>query len=202
MFHALFLLAAVAFIPKALNLIPLAALAAMLVFTGSRLAHIREFAHVYHAGREQFVVFVSTIIGVLATDLLKGIFIGMGVKLLIHFINGMPLSSLFKPFLTIEQPDDKTCVIHASKSAVFSNWILFRGQIYQYGLLQGKNVIVDFSDANLVDHSTMEKLSELREDFESKGLTLEITGLENHVNLSQHPSGTRVRAMHIPEHSV
>lgn len=202
MFHGLFLLAAVAFIPQWLNLIPLAALAAMLVFTGSRLAHIREFAHVYHAGREQFVVFVATIIGVLATDLLIGIFIGMGVKLLIHFINGMPLSSLFKPFLTVEQPDDKTSVIHASKSAVFSNWILFRSQIYQYGLLQGRNVIVDFSDANLVDFSTMEKLSELRGDFEVKGLTLEITGLDKHLNLSQHPSGSRVRSSYVPTDSV
>lgn len=202
MFHGLFLLAAVAFIPRQLNLIPHAALAAMLVFTGSRLAHVREFAHVYHVGREQLVVFVSTIIGVLATDLLIGIFIGMSVKLLIHFINGMPLSSLFKPFLNIEQLDDKTCRIKASKSAVFSNWLLFRGQIYQYGLLQDKNVIVDLSETNLVDHTTMEKLTEVSRDFEAKGLKLEITGLEHHVNLSHHPSGTRVRAMHIPEHSV
>lgn len=202
LFHGLFLLAAVAFIPGLLNLIPLAALAAMLVFTGSRLAHIREFAHVYHVGREQFVVFVSTIIGVLATDLLIGIFIGMGVKLMIHFINGMPLSSLFKPFLTIDQKDEKTCIIHASKSAVFSNWLMFRSQIYQYGLLQDKNVIVDLSQTNLVDHSTMEKLLELRGDFAAKDLTLEITGLEHHLNMSHHPSGTRVREMQIPEHSV
>lgn len=102
MFHGLFLLAAVAFIPSLLNLIPLASLAATLVFTGFRLAHPREFAHVYYLGREQLVVFVATIIGVLATDLLVGIFIGIGVKLLIHFINGVPITSLFRPFLNIE----------------------------------------------------------------------------------------------------
>ena len=194
MFHGLFLLAAVALIPGLLNLIPLAALAAMLVFTGSRLAHVREFAHVYHIGREQLVVFVSTIIGVLATDLLIGIFIGMGVKLLIHFINGMPITSLFRPFLSIEQVDERTYRISAAKSAVFSNWLMFRSQIYTYGLLQEKNVIVDLSETNLVDHSTMQKLNELRRDFEAKGLTLEITGLERHINLSQHPEGTRIRS--------
>ena len=194
MFHGLFLLAAVALIPGLLNLIPLAALAAMLVFTGSRLAHVREFAHVYHLGREQLVVFVSTIIGVLATDLLIGIFIGMGVKLLIHFINGMPISSLFRPFLSIEQVDEQTYRIAAAKSAVFSNWLMFRSQIYTYGLLQEKNVIVDLSETNLVDHSTMEKLNELRRDFELKGLKLEITGLDQHLNLSQHPEGTRIRS--------
>ena len=194
MFHGLFLLAAVALIPRLLNLIPLASLASMLVFTGFRLAHPREFAHVLHLGREQLVVFVSTIIGVLATDLLVGIFIGMGVKLLIHFINGMPITSLFRPFLTIEQIDDRTYRIAAAKSAVFSNWLLFRRQIYLYGLLQEKNVIVDLSETNLVDHSTMEKLSELHRDFESKGLKLEITGLDQHLNLSQHPQGTRIRS--------
>ena len=194
LFHGLFLLAAVAFIPSLLNLIPLAALAAMLVFTGSRLAHVREFAHVYHIGREQLVVFVATIIGVLATDLLVGIFIGMGVKLLIHFIHGMPLSSLFKPFLNIEQVDDKTCRIAASKSAVFSNWLLFRSQIYQYGLLQDKSVIVDLSETVLVDHATLEKLHELSRDFESKGLALKVVGLDQHFNTSHHPQGTRIRS--------
>jgi len=194
MFHGLFLLAALATIPQLLNLIPLAALASMLIFTGFRLAHPREFMHVYHYGREQFVVFVATIIGVLATDLLVGIFIGIGVKLLIHFINGMPLTSVFRPILAIEQVDDNTYCIRASQSAVFSNWLLFRNQIYSYGILQEKNVIVDLSQTNLVDHSTMEKLTELKRDFTANGLTLEITGLDNHVNLSNHPIGTRIRS--------
>ncbi|MBI1348966.1 SulP family inorganic anion transporter [bacterium] len=201
MFHGLFLLVAVAAIPQLLNLIPLAALAAMLIFTGFRLAHPREFMHVYHYGREQFVVFVATIIGVLATDLLVGIFIGIGVKLLIHFINGMPLTSVFRPILHIEQVDNQTYCIRASQSAVFSNWLMFRSQIYNYGILQEKNVIVDLSQTNLVDHSTMEKLMELQRDFEANGLKLEVTGLEHHVNLSNHPAGARIRSQPIEAHA-
>lgn len=198
LFHGLFLLLVMTLIPSLINLIPLAALAAMLVFTGSRLAHVREFAHVYHTGREQLVVFVATIIGVLATDLLVGILIGVGVKLIIHFIHGMPLSSLFKPFLNIEQVDDTTCRIAASKSAVFSNWLLFRNQIYEYGLLRDNNVIVDLSETILVDHTTLQKLNELRRDFDIKGLTLTITGLDQHLNTSQHPHGTRMRGIPQP----
>ena len=125
----------------------------------------------------------------------------MGVKLIIHFINGMPFSSIFRPLLNIEQVDDNTYLIKASKSAVFSNWLLFRSQIYTYGLLQNKNIIVDLSDTNLVDHSTMEKLSELRRDFASKGLTLEIIGLEHHVNLSGHPEGSRIRSHAVAQHT-
>ena len=42
----------------------------MLVFTGTRLCHYSEFIHMWQIGREQLIVFVSTILGVLATDLL------------------------------------------------------------------------------------------------------------------------------------
>ena len=193
LFHGMFLLASVVAIPAVLNQIPLAALASMLIFTGFRLAHPREFMHVYHIGREQLVVFVSTIIGVLATDLLIGIFIGMGVKLLIHFINGVPLVSLFRPFLKIEQVDDKTYLIKASESAVFSNWLLFRRQIFAYGYLQDKNIVVDLTDTKLVDHTVMEKLVDLKRDFESKGLKLDILGLDHHISLSGHPTSARLK---------
>jgi MFS superfamily sulfate permease-like transporter len=192
-FHGTFLLISIVTIPMFLNLIPMAALAAMLIFTGFRLAHPREFMHVYHLGREQLVVFVATIFGVLATDLLVGILIGIGVKLLIHFINGVPIVSLFLPFLTIEPVDENTYLIKAAQSAVFSNWLLFRKQIYTYGMLQDKNIILDLSETHLVDHTVMEKLKEVQNDFEGKGLRLHIRGLEKHISVSGHPTSARIR---------
>jgi MFS superfamily sulfate permease-like transporter len=200
-FHGLFLLGFVAAVPWLLHMIPMAALAAMLIFTGFRLAHPREFKHVLHIGREQLVVFVATIVGILATDLLIGIFIGIGVKLLIHFINGVPLWSLFKPFLTIEQINEKTCLIKADKSAVFSNWILMRRQIFNYGLLRDNNLIVDMSGCKLVDHTVMEKLQELKRDFADKGLTLELRGLDQHLSLSDHPTAARRRGADVVDAS-
>jgi MFS superfamily sulfate permease-like transporter len=69
MYHGCFLLVSVALIPGLINQIPLAALGAMLVFTGFRLASPNEFIHMYKVGREQLIIFVATIVGVLATDL-------------------------------------------------------------------------------------------------------------------------------------
>ncbi len=193
--HGVFLLLCVALIPTILHRIPLAALAAMLVYTGSRLAHPTEFVHVYRIGREQLAIFVITIIAVLATDLLVGIGIGIAAKFVIHVINGVPLSSLFKPYLETQELDDNTTLIVARESAVFSNWIPFRRQIEQIGLVQRRNVIVDVSNANLVDHSVMEKLSEMRRDFEQERLTFEIRGLETLRSASSAPNATRKRGL-------
>jgi len=191
LFHGLFLLGFVALVPGLIHRIPLAALAAMLVYTGFRLASPREFISVTRIGKEQLIIFLATLVGVLATDLLVGVAIGIAVKLAIHLINGMPLGSIFKPFLDIEPRDDKTCVIRTGGSAVFSNWIPFKHQIEYVGLQQRNNLVIDFSETRLVDHSVMEKLHELQKDFEQEGLSLELTGLEWHRKLSEHPLSAR-----------
>ena len=176
--HGLFLLLCVALIPQVLHRIPLAALAAMLVYTGYRLAHPSEFIHVYRIGKEQLAIFVTTLIAVLATDLLIGIAIGILLKMVIHLANGVPLRSLFKPYLEVQEISDDTSLIVARESAVFSNWIPFRQQIVQIGLVQHRNVIVDVSGAKLVDHSVMCKLQEMRQDFEQEGLSFDVRGLD------------------------
>jgi MFS superfamily sulfate permease-like transporter len=192
LFHGLFLLACVAMLPMVIHQIPLAALSAMLIYTGFRLAHPREFLHVFHLGPDQFIVYVTTIIAVLATDLLIGIGVGIGVKFLIHFINGVPLKSFFRPFLVVEDLDETTSVIRASESAVFSNWIPFRRQIEHLGRTQRRNVVVDLAGTKVVDHSTMEKLHELELDFEEDGLKLNVVGLEAHRQISHHPFSARL----------
>lgn len=193
MWHGVFLLVCVALIPTVLHLIPLAALAAMLVYTGFRLAHPTEFVHIYHIGREQLVVFVTTLVAVLATDLLIGIAIGIAVKMFIHVLNGVPLGSLFKPYLDVSEVNEDTCLIAAHHSAVFSNWIPFRREIEHLGFVQHKNVIVDLSETRFVDHSVMDKLYTMQRDFEQEGRSLEITGLDTHRGLSHHERAARKR---------
>lgn len=195
LWHGVFLLLCVALIPTVLHRIPLAALASMLIYTGFRLTHPSEFMHTYRIGREQLVIFLATLVGVLATDLLIGIGIGIAVKVAIHVVNGVPIGSLFKPCPDIVKKDNDTVRVHARKSAVFSNWILFRRKLVQVGIDAQRNVMLDMSDTNLVDHSVMEKLDELEGDFSDVGLSLDIIGLENHENLSSHQYAARKRAM-------
>ena len=116
--HAIFLLLCVAIIPTFLHLIPLAALAAMLVYTGFRLTHPTEFIHIYRIGREQLAIFVTTMVMVVVTDLLVGVLIGVVLKVSLHLANGVPLRSLFKPYLEVEDVSGNTSLIRARDSAV------------------------------------------------------------------------------------
>lgn len=191
--HAVFLLLCVALLPVVLHRIPLAALAGMLVYTGFRLAHPSEFLQVYRVGREQLLIFVVTLCAVLATDLLIGIGVGIALKIGLHVLSGVPLSSLFKAYLEVESVGENTCLVRAHRSAVFSNWISFRRQLEYLGLVQRQNVIVDLSQTVLVDHSVMDKLHELERDFAQEGVTLSITGLERHQPVAEHELASRKR---------
>lgn len=191
MYHGSFLLVAVALAPGLINQIPLAALGAMLVYTGYRLASPREFAHMYHVGREQLIIFVSTIIGVLATDLLVGIGIGILVKAVIHVVNGAPVASLFRLRVDVRQSERKGVIVTVKDSAVFSTWIGLKKRLER---LRGESpVILDLSETALVDHTVMEKLGEMEAEFKERGSTLVIKGLETHRRLSDHPTAARVR---------
>ncbi len=182
--HGLFLLVSVSFLANFIHLIPTTALAAMLIFTGFRLASPNEFLKVYRTGREQLFIFVFTMVMVLATDLLIGIMLGIVAKLVIHTANGVPITSLFKSFLDVQTLEDGSCIVYARHSAVFSNWIPFRRQIEHLGFVQHSNVTVDLSGTKFVDHTVMEKLQELQEDFAHERLKLDVIGLDGHRQMS------------------
>jgi len=193
MFHGIFLLVFVALLPQLITKIPNASLAAMLVFTGYRLASPNEFIHMYKVGVEQLTVFVSTIIGVLATDLLMGVGIGILVKILFHLWNGAPIRSLFSPNVEISEPDNATTLVRVKNAAVFSTWIPLRKKLL--AIDSTRAVIIDLSETRLVDHTVMEKLHELKGDFEQKQRSFVIQGLEGHRGVSGHPLAAQKRSV-------
>lgn len=193
LWHAVFLALAIVIVPGVVREIPMAALAAMLVYTGCRLASPREFINIYKIGREQLVIFTATLAGVLFTDLLLGVLIGVAVKLVIHVVNGLPLRSMFKPFLEVSTVDESTVRVDARGSAVFTNWLPFRRTLRQVGIEGRNNVVLNLEGTKLIDHRVMEGLHELQEDFAREDLALDIVGLEGHHPLSAHQFATRRR---------
>lgn len=84
-FHGILLLICVASIPVVLNMIPLASLAAILLLVGYKLAKPATFKSMWAMGASQFIPFIVTIVGIVFTDLLIGIGLGMAVAV-VHLL--------------------------------------------------------------------------------------------------------------------
>ena len=90
-FHGVFILVFVLLASHLIELIPNAALAAMLISVGIKLSHPKEFVHTFKIGKEQLAIFVVTIFFTMYEDLLVGIAAGIVLKMIIHVINGTPI---------------------------------------------------------------------------------------------------------------
>jgi MFS superfamily sulfate permease-like transporter len=151
-YHGLFLLFSVAFIPFVLNLIPKAALAAILIFTGYKLAKPGLFKAFYKKGWDQFLPFVITITAILLTDLLKGVIIGIGVGL--FFV----LRSNFKTAVFVVNDDNKF-LFRLRKDISFLNKPIIKNKLEQ--VPPNSFVLIDASRADFIDRDVIETI----EDF-------------------------------------
>ncbi|MCC6726056.1 MAG: SulP family inorganic anion transporter [Saprospiraceae bacterium] len=190
-FHGFFMLAFVLLASRYIEMIPNAALAAMLITVGIKLAHPKEFIHIFQIGKEQLAIFLVTIFFTLHEDLLVGIAAGMLLKIIIHLVNGAPFSAIFKVPATVSFDDDHY-VVEVEKAAVFTNWLGLKAKLE--AIPQGMHVDIDLSKTKLVDHSVMENLHHFEHDYIATGGTVKIKGLHDHMPLSGHNLAARKKA--------
>jgi len=188
-FHGTFMLLFVVLFPRLIHSIPLAALAALLVYTGFRLASPKEFAKVMGVGKEQLFMFVVTIIGVLATDLLIGVGIGILTKFAIHMLRGVRPNNLFKIHFVIEPKDADSFVVSIVGAAIFSNFMSLKTALAN--LENGKSVIFQLNNAYLIDHTVMEFIHDFQHNYEGQGGQCHFFGMEHHDTFSAHPLAVR-----------
>jgi MFS superfamily sulfate permease-like transporter len=189
-FHGVFLLIFLIFGKPIIEQIPLAALAAMLIYVGFRLASPSEFKHVLEIGKGQLVIFLTTIIMVLATDLIIGIAAGIAMKFIIHIINGAPLKYLFRSkFEYEEDATTQTGIIHLHHAAIFSNYLSLKKEIASH--LDKNHLVLDFKEVNLIDHTFSKHLHELKSDWEKQGKKFEMINQDHLIPVSDHPLAAR-----------
>jgi len=187
-FHGFFLLVAMLLMIPVIEMIPNAALAAMLIFVGYVLASPSLFYKTYKIGREQLAVFLITIAVTIVTDLLIGIATGITAKLLFHIVHGAPLRSLLKACYTLKEKEDGYNLT-IQDSATFSNLMGFKKAFSQFK--SGKKVWLDFSKAKLIDHSFMELLKDFEDEYTHAGGTVIVKGFERFQPFSNHPLAGR-----------
>lgn len=151
-FHGFLLLIFVAFIPGLLNLIPKSALAAILIFTGYKLAKPSLFKQHFKKGWEQFLPFAFTIVAILFTDLLIGVIIGIVVGL--FFI----IRSNFKTAVFIVYDDNKY-LFRLRKDVSFLNKPIIKNKLEE--VPDNSFVLIDAHRADFIDKDIVEVI----EDF-------------------------------------
>lgn len=188
-FHGVFLLLFVVLLPTLLHQIPLAALGAMLIYTGLRLASPREFVKTFRIGADQLAVFLTTLIVTLASDLLLGVAAGIVLEVSMQVSRGASLAGLFKSHAHHHEGDSER-VVKVSSPVMFTNYIGLKRRILDIAG-EAESVVVDLEDAHLVDHTALEKLHHLVDEWERLGKTLTIRGLDDHKQASTHELAAR-----------
>jgi MFS superfamily sulfate permease-like transporter len=186
-FHGVFLLASVALLPSLLQNIPLAALGAMLIATGIRLASPKEFAHALDIGREQLALFLTTCIITLAEDLLVGVACGVALKAILHLVRGATVKTLVRMDFNETRRGDEL-VITIRSAAVFSNFMSLKARLARIDD-DITRVVLDFADSPLVDHTVQHRLQSIAQEWEDRELVL--VGLDDHVAASDHALAAR-----------
>jgi MFS superfamily sulfate permease-like transporter len=187
-FHGFFLLVAMLLFIPLIEMIPNTALAALLIAVGYRLTSPNEFFKTYKIGPEQLVIFITTIVVTVASDLLIGVGAGILMKFIFHIFNGAPLRSLFKArYECIE--NDGVYNINVFDAAIFSNLIGYKKLFHTFQ--PGRKVVFNFSEARLVDHTFMEALYHFQEEYEHAGGEMLVNGFDNFKAFSGHPLASR-----------
>jgi len=190
-FHGFFILVFVLFASHYIEMIPNAALAAMLIFVGIRLTHPQEFVNTFRIGLGQLAVFVVTIVFTFATDLLLGIAAGMLTEILLNLFNGKPLKVIFKAPTSVSFTEDRY-LIEIDQAAVFTNYPGIKRKLD--AIPPGFKVCIDLSKTRLIDHTVMENILHFQHEYEESGGRVDIMGLEGHTPLSEHKAAARKKA--------
>jgi MFS superfamily sulfate permease-like transporter len=163
--HGAFLLLSVFFIPQLLNLIPLSALAGILIYTGFKLAKPSIFKEFYRKGMDQFLPFVITIVAILFTDLLIGILIGCVTGL--FFV----IRSNFRSAVFVVN-DENNYLFRLRKDVSFLNKPIIKNKLEK--VPQDAYVIIDARRADFIDRDIVEVIDDFKKHAPLKNIKVEL----------------------------
>jgi MFS superfamily sulfate permease-like transporter len=167
-FHGVLLLVCVATIPALLNKIPLASLAAILIVIGYQLARLPLFRQMWSEGFWQFVPFVVTVVGIVLTDLLTGIIMGMVVAVFQILIYNYQLD------FYREETADGRIRIRLTEHMTFLNKAALKRILRE--VPSGSAVTIDMTSTQILDHDVQEVIQDFAAHAESDGIDMQILG--------------------------
>lgn len=168
--HGLLLFISVMLIPKLLNMIPLSVLAAVLFIVGFKLAKPSLFKTMYQLGWKQFIPFIVTVVGLVFTDLLIGIALGLAVGIVVILIKSYQNSH----FLHIEDKGNGENMIKMTlaEEVTFIN----KGAILKEldRLPENSYLELDVRKTRYLDNDIIEILEDFSGKAKSKNITIKL----------------------------
>ena len=166
--HAALLAIAVLFMGRLLNHVPLAALAAILLTIGSKLAPTSLFKKMWSEGYESFVPFIVTVLAIVFTDLLKGVLIGLAVG--VFFVIR---ANSFAAMTVVSQDDFH--LLRFNKDITFVHKAELKEKLA--AIPKNSTLIIDGSRALHLDRDAFDVLDDFQQTAQFKGITIELKNL-------------------------
>jgi len=174
-FHGVLLAISVILLPSVMNLIPLATLAAILLVVGYKLAKPTVFKKMFDQGAGQFIPFMVTIAGIVFTDLLIGIGVGIHAAVVVILFQNYRL-----PFQVqnIPQASGEKVRISLAQQVTFLN----KASVLKTldSIPPESFVEIDASESVFIHQDIVEIISNYEIGAKAKGIDVVVIGLEVH----------------------
>jgi MFS superfamily sulfate permease-like transporter len=193
-FHGILLLGCVIAIPGLLNLIPLSALAAILLLTGYKLCKLHVFSQMIKNGKYQYIPFFVTVLVIIGIDLIglyppikgEGLLIGVIAGLIAAFgaiLHGNLKNSYF--FHKDQHHEGDIIRIRLSEEVSFLNKAAIRETLDK--LPQNSTVVIDASHTDYIDFDVLELIKEFR-DIKAplKNINCRMEGFQEKYQIENH----------------
>ncbi|RZJ72201.1 SulP family inorganic anion transporter [Flavobacterium sp.] len=190
--HGLLLLVCILAIPMVLSKIPYATLAAVLILVGYKLAKPSTFLHFWHQGKYQFVPFIATLVGVFATDLLKGVGIGLAISII--FIIRGNLKRAYN-FRKEEYADGDVIHIDLAQEVSFLNKAAIKATLNE--IPDNSKVMIDASDTVYIAHDILDLINEFKNvRAVDSNIRVRLKGFKEAYNLVNSDDGVNKVSVH------
>lgn len=155
--HGVLLLLSVLIIPVVLNKIPLATLATILILVGYKLAKPSTIKHFWEKGKYQFVPFIATMIAVVATDLLKGVMLGIIISVIFVLKGNLKRAYTFKKE---EYEDGDIIHIDLAQEVSFLNKAAIKETLKS--IPENSRVVITAHDTVYIAHDILDLINEFK----------------------------------------
>ncbi len=173
--HGVWLLVAVLLIPGVLNLIPLSALAAVLILVGYKLTKPSLVKEQYDLGIRQFIPFIVTLVAIFLSDLLIGILIGLVTGMIFILIDNYRIPFFYQEKQGVTASGKKTITITLSEQVTFLNKASLLNAFAE--VPDGSELTIDGGTAQSIDLDVLEVIHLFSNESQMRNITCRLVNI-------------------------